>query len=135
MTMNAYESKQEGRRQRLLDLADRMQAASDAAYQQSRRMAEVIPFGQPILVGHHSEKRDRAYRARIWRTQDRCLELQRKAEYFRGKASSVGEGGISSDDPDATVKLREELMQLEAKQARMKAVNSAHKAFIKKPDS
>ena len=24
----------------------------------------VIPFGQPILIGHHSEKRDRNYRRR-----------------------------------------------------------------------
>ena len=129
--MNAYEQKQANRRERMEALAERMQAASDAAYQQSRRMAEVIPFGQPILVGHHSEKRDRNYRARIWRTQDRCLELQRKAEYFRRKASGVGEGGISSDDPDGAEKLREQLVPLEAMQARMKAVNAAHKRFLK----
>ena len=133
--MNAYEQKQETRRGRLLALADRMQAASDAAYSQARRMASVIPMGQPILVGHHSEKRDRNYRARIWRTQGRCVELQRKAEYFRSKASSVGEGGISSDDPEAARKLREELAKLEAMQGRMKAVNGAHKAFMKNPES
>src|SRR3990167_728583 len=133
--MNAYESKQEARKQRLLDLADRMQAASNSAYQQARRMADATPFGQPILVGHHSETRDRNYRARIWRTQDRCLELQRKAEYFRGKAASVGKGGISSDDPAAVSKLREELAKLEAQQARMKAINGAHKSFLKNPES
>jgi hypothetical protein len=129
--MNAYEAKQEARKQRMLDLADRMQAASDAAYKHATAMASVIPMGQPILVGHHSEKGDRAYRARIWRTQDRCLELQRKAEYFRGKAAGVGKGGISSDDPEAVVKLREELAKLEAMQARMKAINTAHKQFLK----
>lgn len=119
----------------MLDIAERMQSASDAAYSQARRMAEAIPMGQPILIGHHSEKRDRNYRARIWRTQDRCLELQKKAEYFRTKASSVGNGGISSDDPDATVKLREELANLEAMQARMKSVNAAHKKYMNDPAS
>ena len=109
--MNSYEQKQEDRRERLLAIADRMQAASDAAYKQARKMADVIPMGQPILVGHHSEKRDRAYRARIWRTQDRCLELQRKAEYFRQKAEGVGKGGISSDDPEAVEKLGVELAE------------------------
>lgn len=126
--MNAYEQKQDARRERLLDLADRMQAASDANYKRARDMASIIPMGQPILVGHHSEKRDRAYRARIWRTQDRCLELQRKAEYFRRKAESVGEGGISSDDPAAVVKLRAELDTLTKTQARMKAANAAIRA-------
>lgn len=123
--MNSYEAKQEARRERLLALADKMQRASDAAYQQARRMAEVIPMGQPILVGHHSEKRDRNYRARIWRTQDRCLELQKKAEYYRGIAAGVGEGGISSDDPEAVVKLREALAKLENVQRLMKLANAA----------
>src|SRR3990167_6283344 len=129
--MNDYETKQEARKQRMLDLADRMQSASDAAYKRARNMASVIPMGQPILVGHHSEKRDRNYRARIWRTQDRCLELQKKAEYFRGKAESVGKGGISSDDPEAVVKLKEELAKLEKLQDAMKKANAIirkHKA-------
>lgn len=122
--MNPYERRQVDRRERLLELADRMQAASDAAYRRSRDMASVIPMGQPILVGHHSERRDRAYRARIWRTQDRCLELQRKAEHFRQKAAGVGKGGISSDDPDAVAKLREELEKCERMQQRMKQANA-----------
>lgn len=122
--MNSYERKQEDRKQRLIDLADRMQSASDAAYKRARDMASIIPMGQPILVGHHSEKRDRNYRARIWRTQDRCLELQRKAEYFRQKAASVGKGGISSDDPEAVQKLRAELEQCEKVQQRMKQANA-----------
>lgn len=123
--MNSYEAKIEARRERLLALADKMQAASDAAYRRARDMASVIPMGQPILVGHYSEKRDRNYRARIWRTQGRCVELQKKAEYYRGLAAGVGNGGISSDDPEAVVKLREELAKLENLQRMMKLANAA----------
>lgn len=129
--MNDYQAKVQNRKERMLALADKMQAASDAAYQHARHMADVIPFGQPILVGHHSEGRDRRYRARIWRTQDRCLELQRKAAYFRQKASSVGEGGISSDDPEAIEQLQARLAKLQKKQEAMKRVNAIirkHKA-------
>jgi len=133
--MNHYEQKQSNRKERLLELADRMQSASDAAYTRAHKMAEIIPMGQPIMVGHYSEKSDRAYRAKIWRTQDRCLELQRKAEYFRSKALSVGNGGISADDPEAVVKLKEKLVNLEQLQASMKAVNTAHKKFLKDPAS
>ena len=122
--MNDYEVKQEQRKERMLALADRMQSASDAAYKRAREMASIIPMGQPILVGHYSEKRDRNYRARIWRTQDRCLELQRKAEYFRQKAASVGTGGISSDNPDAIEQLRAKVAKLEAVQERMKQANA-----------
>jgi hypothetical protein len=123
--MSAYDDKQEARKERLIALADKMQAASDAAYNQARRMADVIPLGQPILIGHHSEGRDRRYRARIWRTHERCAELKAKADYFRQKAASVGTGGISSDDSEAVTKLREKLVNLERLQDRMKAANAA----------
>lgn len=130
-SINDYQAKIEARKQRMLALADRMQAASDAAYTKARKMADCIPFGQPILVGHHSERGDRAYRSRIWRTQDRCLELQRKAEYFRQKAEGVGTGGISSDDPEAVQQLKAKLAKLEQFQLTMKSGNAIirkHKA-------
>ncbi|MEE8059026.1 MAG: DUF3560 domain-containing protein [Pseudomonadales bacterium] len=41
---------------------------SQTVYKRAKDMAPVIPFGQPILVGHHSEHRDRRYRDRIHNT-------------------------------------------------------------------
>jgi hypothetical protein len=41
--------------------------AGQALYDDAHRMADAIPFGQPILDGHHSEGRDRRYRDRIHR--------------------------------------------------------------------
>jgi hypothetical protein len=88
-------------------------------------MAEVIPFGQPILVGHHSEGRDRRYRAKIERNNRKAYELGKKAEYYAQKAASVGTGGISSDDPEVIVKLQEKIELAEKVQARMVAANKA----------
>ncbi|HAO14890.1 MAG TPA: hypothetical protein DDE71_04930, partial [Tenacibaculum sp.] len=39
-----------------------------------------IPFGQPILVGHHSEKRHRRTIEKAHRAMDKCLEESKKAE-------------------------------------------------------
>src|SRR5262245_17265579 len=63
--MRAYEARQEAKRYHLQERAAAAHAQSNAAYGQARLMAAAIPFGQPILVGHHSERRDRSYRARI----------------------------------------------------------------------
>ncbi|WP_143132963.1 DUF3560 domain-containing protein, partial [Brucella cytisi] len=73
--MNAYEQKQENRRARLEAAAGRAEARAVFAYKRAdmSEAATGIPFGQPILVGHHSEARhrrtiekaDRAMRASI----------------------------------------------------------------------
>jgi hypothetical protein len=128
-----YEEKQEARRERYEDLADRRKRESEAALALARRMADVIPFGQPILIGHHSEKRGRASRNRIHNKYGKGFEALKKSEHYASKAASVGKAGISSDDPNAVEKLREKLAKLEERQAMMKAVNAAHKKFQKDP--
>jgi hypothetical protein len=121
--LNAYEAKQQAKRERLQRASEHAGRQAEGLYDRARNMADVIPFGQPILVGHHSEKRDRGYRSRISRTFDRAHEADQKAQELAARAASVGTGGVSSDDPDAVVKLREKLTGLEANQVRMVAVN------------
>ena len=121
--MNDYEAKQAARKARLEELAANARGASTATYKRARSMAEAIPFGQPILVGHHSEGRDRNFRSRIHNTYGKAFALDDKAKHYEQKAASVGTGGISSDDPAALTKLRGELADMEASQERMKAAN------------
>lgn len=123
--MNAYEQKQADRKARYEERAEKARAESGSTYNQARSMAQSIPFGQPILVGHHSEQRDRNFRDRIHTTYGKAFALQDKAEHYESKAASVGTGGISSDDPAAIEKLRAELGHIEQSQERMKAVNKA----------
>lgn len=133
--MNHYEMRQEARRQRLSNLADRYEREGNARYKRAREMASAIPFGQPILIGHHSEKRDRNYRERIHNTYGKAFEAQEKAAHYASRAASVGSGGISSDDPDAVVKLRAELADLEKLQARMTAANKIIRSARVLPES
>ena len=123
--MNHYEEKQEARRQRYLDRAEAARENSRALGDEAREMASAIPLGQPIHVGHYSEKRDRAYRARIDRKYERAIRELDKAKHYEEKADAVGRGGISSDDPDALEKLKEKLRGLEQGHAIMLAVNRA----------
>jgi len=123
--MNHYEQKQAERKVQLETRAQQAETQAAATYGRARKMGEAIPFGQPILVGHHSEGRDRNYRQRVHNTYGKAFELQKKAEQYADKAASVGKGGISSDDPDAITKLTRELEQLIANQERMKKINQA----------
>ena len=65
MDRNEYEEKQERKRQRYLDRADKAEAESAERGKRVRQISDMIPLGQPILVGHHSEKRHRADLKRI----------------------------------------------------------------------
>ena len=93
--MKSYEAKQAARKQRFETMAKRTEQESEAVYGKARKMASVIPYGQPILIGHHSEKRDRNYRAKIENTYGKSFKLMEKAKHYENKAASVGYGGIS----------------------------------------
>lgn len=134
--MNSYEEKKQARIDRLRDAAKRASQESDALHEQAHKMADMIPFGQPILIGHHSERRDRNYRGRIQNKFEKSFEAQKKADELSARAAAAESNtAISSDDPEAVTKLREKLAGLEEQQKRMKTVNAAHKRFLKNPAS
>jgi hypothetical protein len=100
------------------------EAESDQLYLRTKEMASVIPMGQPILVGHHSEKRDRNYRAKIDNTMGRSVAAGKKAEYYTEKAQSIKDNdAIFSDDPEALLKLEQKLATLKGTQVFVKAAN------------
>ena len=102
---NPYEQRIEDKKMRYSEMAAKTQAESNRVAKQSHDMLDAIPMGQPILVGHHSEKRDRAYRQRAWDKMDKAYQLSKKSDYYASKADSVGTAGISSDDANAIAKL------------------------------
>ncbi|OZB55372.1 MAG: hypothetical protein B7X43_01095 [Thiomonas sp. 15-63-373] len=119
-----FANKAEARKARYEARAAKMAAYSDAMMRESRRIVENIPFGQPILVGHHSERGHRAQLARSHRAMDRSCKAAKLAEYYQRKAEGVGGGGISSDDPDAIEQLRERMRDLQATQDLSKKINA-----------
>lgn len=122
--MNAYEMKQENRRARLERAADRAEQGAQDAFNRARSAVDGIPFGQPILVGHHSEKRHRAALARQDSAMRRGCELDKLAKELRARAAGVGDAGISSDDPDAVEKLTDKRTDMERLRDDMKRANA-----------
>ncbi len=122
--MNSYEAKQEARKARYAAMAEKMRERARVAHSRAHSMAECIPFGQPILVGHHSEGRDRRFRQRIHDTFGKSFALMEKAEHYERKAAGVGGNAISSDDPEAIAKLKRKLESLEKAQVMMKQINA-----------
>jgi hypothetical protein len=118
----------EQRRQRRItnakNRAVKNEQEADSLYKNAHEMASFIPFGQPILVGHHSEKGDRRYRQKIHNTFGKSFEKRGKAEYYEAKAESIeGNNAIFSDDPEALDKLTEKLKSLNDVQEFMKSAN------------
>jgi len=119
-----FEEKQERKLERFQNLAQKHQVASAQAMQRSDALSDVIPFGQPILVGHHSERRHRKDIDRIQKGMRDSIEHADKAEYYAQKAEKLQESTvISSDDPEAVKKLKEKLSKLEELRERIKAEN------------
>lgn len=82
--------------ERLSTAAANAEKRSTAYWKASHEGHDVIPLGQPILVGHHSEKKHRALIARNHARMNHSVEEQRKAEayaervsYWEAKAGSI----------------------------------------------
>lgn len=55
---------------------------SDAADRAARAIADYIPMGQPILIGHHSERSARRDRGRIETNTRRAVQMRKTAAYW-----------------------------------------------------
>lgn len=100
------------------------EAQTRAGYQ---GILAMIPEGQPVLVGHHSERRHRRDLARVDSLLGQTVEHGRMAERHESAADELDRQlrtSIYDDDVDAVERLREKLETLEAKRARMKADNT-----------
>lgn len=116
--------------ERRREWSEKAAARSSSAFERAQGMASAIPFGQPILVGHHSEKRDRRYRAKICATFDTAAAEHQKAQHHDRRADGLAhqlETSIYSDDPDATLALRQKMRELEQSCEQSKAMNTAYK--------
>lgn len=81
------------RQERAAERADRMtsraehkQAEADTAYEASRRATAGIPLGQPILLGHHSQRNHERALERSRSQMDKSLAAQQQAERARAAA-------------------------------------------------
>ncbi len=83
------EERAEQKAERLDGYSDNAQKRGEEAYQRSKDLTEGIPFGQPILVGHHSEKRHRGAIKKAQAAATRSVRELDKVEYWKWRAKGV----------------------------------------------
>ena len=122
-------------RQRRLAKAERLRGWADKREQKAAiyraaadQYIERVPFGQPILVGHHSEGRARRDKARFSANMQRSFDHRAKAYEMRSRADNIeaaADHAIYSDDPDAVERLERKLADLEAERGFIRAYNAS----------
>ena len=131
--MNDFESERAAKAARFRQLAEKHENIATGRHFAARERLEMIPLGQPILVGHHSEKRHRKVLNRIDRHFAEAKEHHDKAEYFHRRAAAAESNVIIfSDDPNATEKLVDKIERLKKRQGLMKRANSSSAKRITK---
>lgn len=125
-----YRDRRLARAERLRGWSEANERRSDQRYDAATSIADGIPFGQPILVGHHSERRHRRDLDKIHAGMRASVELERKATTQAQAAATIeaqAEGSIYDDDPDAVERLTEKLAALEAKREAMTSANAEYR--------
>ena len=117
-----YEERRKRRIERYKELSLKAQErSSQYSNSNANRILQIAP-GQPILVGHHSEKR---HRRLIKKAQDdirKSIEEDNKSNFYKERAENAENSKvIYSDDPQAIIKLKEKLERLENEKASIKA--------------
>lgn len=125
-----YRERMENRLSRREEWAEKAKQRSDASFNTVRSIADNIPLGQPILVGHHSEKRHRRDAERIDNGMRKAVEEQQLSEHHFDKAEGIAfqlDRSIFDDDENAIEALEARIAEREAESERMKEINKAYK--------
>ena len=123
--MSAYAIKKAARVSRLRERSGAQLALAESSHAKARAIGDHIPFGQPILVGHHSERRHRRDIARIDSVMHASIDASKEAARLTRVADAAESNrAISSDDPEAVTLLRAKAQEEERKLLQIKACNA-----------
>ena len=122
--MSSRSERKQNRIDRYNELARKAETKSIEAFEHSNSIVKCIPMGQPILVGHHSEKRHRRDLDKSWNALGKSVQESEKAEYYRQKAEAAeNNNAIYTEDEDSVERLEEKIARLEKLQQAMKDRN------------
>lgn len=123
--MNTFKERREQKIERFKELAVKNKERAESRYSAFKSIQGRIPLGQPIMVGHHSERGHRADIKRMDSHLGKMSEHFDKAEYYERKAEKMENNkSIFIEDPEALEKLSDRLTAL-------KNLRDAYKTFNK----
>jgi hypothetical protein len=83
--MNDFESERAAKAARFRQLAEKHSNIATGRHFAARERLELIPLGQPILIGHHSEKHHRRDLKRIGEHFAKARNITIKPNTFAGE--------------------------------------------------
>lgn len=117
-----YEERKQKRIDRYKALSEKAKEESEVRYNSTANRILMMTPGQPIIVGHHSEKKARRLHEKANNDMRKSIELSKKSEYYGERAKNTENSNvIYNDDPDAITKLKDKLERLENQRASIKA--------------
>lgn len=90
----------EERAERFEDYSEKRAEDADNARERATVLANGIPFGQPILVGHHSEKHARKDAERIENGMRKAVKMWETSKYWKSRASGAIHAAKYKERPD-----------------------------------
>ena len=90
----------EERASRFEDYSDKRKADAETAHAAVAAITDNIPMGQPILVGHHSERRARKDAERIEEGMRRAVQMWETSEYWTRRAKAAIQHAKYKERPD-----------------------------------
>ena len=79
----------EAKAQRLDAMIERKKDLSNSFYEAANQIGQRFASGQPILVGHHSERRARKDQERMHKAAEKSVQLSKSIRYWQWKANGV----------------------------------------------
>lgn len=112
---------------RLDDIAHKRQTQAGAFMQAARDISQRFEFGQPILIGHHSERKARKDRDRMDAAASNAAKAHDAVGYWLYRATSVEHHANRKNDPRVRARrIKTLLAELRDLQRRL---NQAHKVL------
>lgn len=106
----------EERAGRFDEYSDKRAQDSARATEAVRQLADGTPFGQPILVGHHSERHARKDAERIENGMRKAVKMWKTSEYWTSRAAGALQHAKYKERPDVRARRIKKLEADERKQ-------------------
>lgn len=118
----------EERADRFENYSDHRAADAEAARKRVDAIVEHIPFGQPILVGHHSERHARKDAQRIDDGMRKSIKMWDTSEYWTRRADAAIRAARYKERPDVRAR---RIKKLEAEQRKKQRTKAESERFLK----
>lgn len=113
--------RQEARSERFEELSEKRASDAHAAREQVASITDGIPLGQPILVGHHSEKHARRDAERIQKGMEKAVKMWDTAKHWEDRATAAIAHAKYKERPDVRARRIKGIEADKRKQERYKA--------------